>query len=322
MLLADLGADVTKVEPLGGDPFRAFGAAFIGVNRGKRALTIDLKKDGGLRTFYDMVRQADIVADNFRGGVTRRLKVDYETLSAVNPRIICCSVTPYGPTGPLSDLPGYDPVIGARSGMQRAQGGYGKDDEPVYHNTAIVDFTSALMATYGMCAALLHREKTGRGQLVETCLANNAMVAQVAEFLRYEGRPPVLAGGRDIQGTSAAYRIYQCGEGEWLFLGATTVEQADAILAVTSGASARGGADLWFALGRRRRSPRVLRPAIEAKCWSASRRRAFLAAPALRSRSFSRTRIWRPTTSGGGRRTVCWAPFSRSGPSSSGESTA
>jgi crotonobetainyl-CoA:carnitine CoA-transferase CaiB-like acyl-CoA transferase len=244
MLLADLGADVTKVESLGGDPFRTLGAAFIGVNRGKRALAIDLKQDEGLQTFYDMVRQTDIVAGNFRSGVTKRLKIDYETLSAVNPRVICCSITPYGATGPLSDLPGYDPVIGARSGMQRAQGGYGEDDEPVYHNTAIIDFTTALMAAYGMCAALLHREKTGRGQLVETCLANNATVAQVAEFLRYEGRPPVLAGARDIQGTSAAYRIYRCGEGRWLFLGATTAEQADAILALSPGIPAAGGAEL------------------------------------------------------------------------------
>jgi formyl-CoA transferase len=181
-----------------------------------------------LQTFYDMVRQADIVAGNYRAGVTKRLKIDYDTLSAINPRIICCSVTPYGPTGPLSDLPGYDPVIGARSGMQRAQGGYGKDDEPVYHNTAIVDFTTALMAAYGMCAALVHREKTGRGQLVETCLANNAMVAQVAEFL-LRGRPPVLAG--DIRGLQPApdLPVRRAAGSSW----ATTVEQADAILAAT-----------------------------------------------------------------------------------------
>ena len=183
----------------------------------------------GLQTFYDLVRQSDIVADNYRAGVTKRLKIDYDTLSAINPRIICCSVTPYGASGPLSDLPGYDPVIGARSGLQRAQGGYGRDDEPVYHNVAVVDFTSALMAAYGMCAALYHRELTGRGQLVETCLANNAMVAQAAEFMRYEGRPPEVAGGRDILGLSAMYRIYQCSDG-WLFLGVRTQEQADAVV--------------------------------------------------------------------------------------------
>ena len=229
MLLADLGADVTKIESLGGDPFRALGAAFIGVNRGKRSLVLDLKKEDGLQTFYDLVRQSDIVADNYRAGVTKRLKIDYGTLSAINPRIICCSVTPYGASGPLSDLPGYDPVIGARSGLQRAQGGYGKDDEPVYHNVAVVDFTSALMAAYGMCAALYHRELTGRGQLVETCLANNAMVAQAAEFMRYEGRPPEVAGGRDILGLSAMYRIYRCSDG-WLFLAVRDNEQAEAVL--------------------------------------------------------------------------------------------
>jgi crotonobetainyl-CoA:carnitine CoA-transferase CaiB-like acyl-CoA transferase len=229
MLLADLGADVTKVEPLDGDPFRAMGAAFIGVNRGKRSLVLDLKKEEGLQTFYELVRQADIVADNYRAGVTKRLKIDYPTLSAINPRIICCSVTPYGSSGPMSDFPGYDPVIGALSGMQRAQGGYGKDDEPVYHNVAVIDFTSALMAAYGMCAALYHRELTGRGQLVETCLANNAMVTQAAEFIRYGGRPAEIEGGCDVLGVSALYRIYQCNDG-WLFLAAKTSEQAAAVM--------------------------------------------------------------------------------------------
>jgi len=229
MLLADSGADVTKIEPLDGDPFRALGAAFIGVNRGKRSLAIDLKKEEGLEVFYNLVQEADIVADNYRAGVTKRLKIDYETLSALNPRIICCSITPYGATGPLSDLPGYDPILGARSGLQRAQGGYGKDDEPVYHNAAIIDFTSGLMAAYGMYSALYHREATGRGQRVETCLANNAMVAQAAEFIRYRGRPPVLAGGRDILGISAAYRLYRCRDG-WILLAATTEAEAEAVL--------------------------------------------------------------------------------------------
>jgi len=243
MLLADLGADVTKVEPLDGDPFRALGVAFIGVNRGKRALAIDLKKEEGLQTFYDLVRKADVVADNYRAGVTKRLKIDYDTLSAINPRIVCCSVTPYGSGGPLSDLPGYDPVIGARSGLQRAQGGNGKDDEPVYHNAAIIDFTSALMAAFGMCSALYQRELTGHGQLVETCLANNAMVAQAAEFIRYEGRPPVVPGGRDVLGISAAYRLYQCSDG-WVFVAARTAEQAETILELIGGFPVSTGSEL------------------------------------------------------------------------------
>jgi crotonobetainyl-CoA:carnitine CoA-transferase CaiB-like acyl-CoA transferase len=243
MLLSDLGADVAKIEPLDGDSFRPLGAAFIGVNRGKRSLAINLKKEEGLEAFYDLVRKADIVADNFRAGVTKRLKIDYDTLSAINSRIICCSVTPYGASGPLSDLPGYDPVVGARSGLQRAQGGHGKDDEPVYHNTAIVDFSSGLMAAYGMCAALYHRQVTGRGQLIETSLANNAMVAQAAEFVRYEGRPPALAGGRDILGISAAYRLYQCSDG-WLFLATRTPKQAEVILRLFPDIPAGGGEEL------------------------------------------------------------------------------
>ena len=227
MLLADLGANVVKVEPPDGDPWRTFAIGFLGVNRGKRALALDLKRDEGRELFYDLVRKADVVTDNFRAGVLKRLGIDHDTLSAVNPRVICYSVTPYGASGPMAGWPGFDPVLQARSGLMRAQGGEG--EEPVYYQIAICDFVTALMGTYGVAAALCARELTGGGQLVETSLANSAMATQAGEFVRYEGRPPDPPGGPDLLGVSALYRLYECSDG-WLFLAVRTVEQAEALV--------------------------------------------------------------------------------------------
>jgi crotonobetainyl-CoA:carnitine CoA-transferase CaiB-like acyl-CoA transferase len=237
MLLSDLGANVIKIEPLDGDPWRAFAIGFLGVNRGKRGLALDLKREQGRGLFHDLVRKADVVIDNFRAGVPQRLKIDYETLRAMNPRIVCGSVTPFGPSGPMAGLPGFDPILQARSGLMRAQGGDG--EEPVYHQIAVCDFITGLMTTYGVATALYFRERTGRGQQVETSLANNAMAAQVGEFIRYKGRPPDPSGGRDVSGVSTLYRVYRCSDG-WLFLAARTSEQARA-LAQATGLDAQGG---------------------------------------------------------------------------------
>jgi len=235
MLLSDLGANVIKIEPLDGDPWRAFAIGFLGVNRGKRGLGLDLKRREGRELFYDLVRKTDVVVDNFRAGVLQRLKMDYDALSVVNPRLICASVTPFGASGPMAGLPGFDPILQARSGLMRAQGGDG--EEPVYHQIAVCDFITGLMTAYGVAAALYVRERSGRGQQVETSLANNAMAAQAGEFIRYEGRPPDPPGGRDVDGISALYRVYRCADG-WLFLAVRTPDQARALVQVTAGAIA------------------------------------------------------------------------------------
>jgi crotonobetainyl-CoA:carnitine CoA-transferase CaiB-like acyl-CoA transferase len=237
MLLSDLGANVVKIEPLDGDPWRAFAIGFLGVNRGKRGLALDLKREQGRALFYDLVRKTDVVVDNFRAGVLPRLKMDYEALSAVSPRVICASVTPFGASGPMAGLPGFDPILQARSGLMSAQGGDG--EEPVYHQIAVCDFITGLMTAYGVAAALYGRERSGRGQQVETSLANNAMAAQAGEFIRYDGRPPDPPGGRDVAGVSALYRVYRCADG-WLFLAVRTLDQAEALLQATAGALASG----------------------------------------------------------------------------------
>ena len=217
-VLANFGAEVIKVEPLGGDPFRPYGLAFVGHNLGKRSLALDLKHPQGKAAFFDLVRQADVVLDNYRLGVRERLGVDYATLAAINPRIITCSVTGYGVAGELAADPGFDPLMQARSGMMWAQGGR---DEPVFHQIAVNDTATAMIAAFGIQAALHARLKTGLGQEVTTCLANQSVLFQSGEVTWYEGRPASPTGGRDFIGESALRRFYRCADG-WLCLACTT----------------------------------------------------------------------------------------------------
>lgn len=215
--LANFGADVVKIEPTTGDPFRAYGLGFIGYNLGKRSLAIDLKSEAGREAFLELVRHSDAVLDNFRVGVRERLGIDYASLAAVNPRIITCSATGYGPVGPLAADPGFDPLLQARSGMMAAQGG---DDEPVFHQIPVNDTATALTSAFGILAALHARERTGRGQEVFTSLANQTVMFQSGELTTYPGAPKPPRGGRDFLGLFALRRFYRCADG-WLAIGAT-----------------------------------------------------------------------------------------------------
>ena len=220
-ILASYGADVVKVEPLDGDPFRIAGLQFVGHNRGKRGLAIDLKSEDGREAFLDLVRVSDVVLDNYRIGVRERLGIDYEALRAVNPRIISCSVTGYGPVGALASDPGFDPLLQARSGMMAAQGG---DGEPVFYTVAVNDSASAMMAAFGIVAALHARERTGLGQDVVTSLASQSILCQSGELTSYEGRSANPPGGRDRLGISAIQRFYECSDG-WIAIACTQPEQ-------------------------------------------------------------------------------------------------
>jgi crotonobetainyl-CoA:carnitine CoA-transferase CaiB-like acyl-CoA transferase len=212
-ILAAMGADVVKVESPEGDGFRTYGLLFVAFNRGKRGISLDLKNPKGREAFYEMVKQADVVVDNYRVGVRERLGVDYATLSAINPRIITVSVTGYGPRGPLALDPGFDPLLQARSGIMAAQGG---DDEPVFYQLPVNDTASAMMAAFGACVALTARERTGRGQEVQTSLAAQSVLCQSGELTWYEGRPPAPLGCLDCLGVSALQRYYQCEDGGWV----------------------------------------------------------------------------------------------------------
>ncbi len=177
MLLADMGADVIKIEqPGGGDDTRAWGPPYLGdqsgyylaVNRNKRGIAIDLKSDAGREIALDLVRGADVVVENFRVGVMEKLGLGYDDLRAVRPDLVYCSISGFGRSGPYSSRPGYDLIAEAMSGFMSVTG------EPegvgMRAGVAIGDVTTGMLAANMILAALLHRERTGEGQLVEAAL--------------------------------------------------------------------------------------------------------------------------------------------------------
>src|SRR5262245_19794015 len=206
MMLAQLGANVIKVETFQGDAFRSFGFGFLGWNQGKRALAVNLNTAAGREVVYDLVRKVDVVVENLRPGATKRYSIDYETLVRINPRLIYATVTAFGTSGPDHDQPGFDPLLQSRSGIMRAQGGH--RHPPFYLTCGVCDYAAALLTAYGVTAALYARQHTGKGQRVETSLLNASMAVQCGSFLFYDDRPDLENGGPDLWGTGALYRIY------------------------------------------------------------------------------------------------------------------
>lgn len=216
MLLAEMGAEVTKIEPPDGDPWRAVVGGFVGVNRGKRSIVVDLKKDEGRQIAYDLVAHTDILVENARWGVWHRLGMDYDTLEKIKPDIIYLSIIGYGSTGPLSDLPGYDPLLQARSGQMVSQGGIGKP--PVFHAVPINDMAGPMLGAFGVALGLLARIRTGKGQNIQTSLANAAAALQAHQFMDYEGIEYRDHGDSDLLGLNALHRHYKTKDERWLFL--------------------------------------------------------------------------------------------------------
>ena len=181
MVLADLGADVVKVEPLGtgemtrgllsDDPnnsFKGFGAYFLTLNRNKKSVSLDLKHVQGLQVFYDLVKSTDVVLNNFSAGVVKKLKIDYDHLCKINSKIITCSITGFGETGKHSSRPAYDQIVQAYSGGMSITGS--DASTPTRAGIPIGDLGSGLFSVIGMLSALLSREKTGKGQHLDLSL--------------------------------------------------------------------------------------------------------------------------------------------------------
>jgi len=221
-LLADMGADVIKVESLDGDPWRYVGGPFLATNRGKRGIAMDLRKEEGREIFHKLVATSDILVENARFGVWHRLGLDYESLSKIKPDLVYVSVLGHGSTGPYSTQPGYDPLLQARSGQMVGQGGLGKT--PVFHKVAINDYAAPMLGAFGAMLALFVRTKTGKGQHVETSLTNASMALQCHEFIDYAGFERKFRGDTDLKGFRATYRIYETERG-WLFLFCINEEQ-------------------------------------------------------------------------------------------------
>jgi crotonobetainyl-CoA:carnitine CoA-transferase CaiB-like acyl-CoA transferase len=216
MILAQLGADVIKIESLDGDSFRHFGFGFLGWNQGKRALSLDLATPEGRESIFRLAARADVVVENLRPGRMRRFGFDYAALSARNPRLIYMSVNGFGNQGPEHNQPGFDPLLQARSGVMAAQGG--PHGHPVYLTCAICDYGAAMLSALGCVLALRAREVTGRGQFCETSLLEASMALQAGEFIFYDGRPDMEDGHTEYRGRSALSRAYRCRSGDWLFI--------------------------------------------------------------------------------------------------------
>ncbi|MEF9916147.1 MAG: CoA transferase [Lachnospiraceae bacterium] len=178
-LLADNGADVIKIEPVQGDQCRSWGPMdeksgesgfFAFLNRNKKGCTLNLKNEKGRQIFYDMVKDADVVVENYRAGVSKKLKVDYQTLKQINPRIIYASGSGFGQYGPLSDRPCYDIVAQSMAGMVNLTGF--EDAPPVKVGPSIADNVTGIYLCVGLLMALYHREKTGQGQQVDVAMAD------------------------------------------------------------------------------------------------------------------------------------------------------
>ena len=207
MVMADLGADVVKVEPLktgemtrgllANDPdysFNGFGAYFLTLNRNKRSISVDLKSSEGLEIFYDLVKSADVVINNFSSGVVHKLNVDFESLKKINPKIVTCSITGFGETGPLSARPAYDQIVQAYSGGMSITGT--DSSNPIRAGIPIGDLSAGLFGIIGILSALLSREKTGIGQHVDISLLDVqiSLLNYMATMQTLSGKDPKPIG--------------------------------------------------------------------------------------------------------------------------------
>jgi crotonobetainyl-CoA:carnitine CoA-transferase CaiB-like acyl-CoA transferase len=232
LLLADFGADVVKVEDTGlGDYMRwappryegadesAASALFLALNRNKRSIRIDLKDERGRGVLLGLVRDADVVLESFRPGVMDRLGVGYEALRAVNPGVVLCSISGYGQDSPLRDRPGHDLNYLALTGLLGLTGE--RDGPPVQPAGQIADLGGgALMAAFGILAALRARDLTGEGQTVDVSMADGALswLAMVAARHLADGSS-LGRGDLELGGALLCYRPYACADG-WVSLGA------------------------------------------------------------------------------------------------------
>ncbi len=188
-LLSDMGADVIKIEPPAGDPWRGFqpigmreGRGYISLNRGKRGMVLDLNTAEGREAVHRLAEGADAVIVNYRPDVSSKLQIDYATLSAINPRIIYCDNTAFGRRGPYAHRPGYDIIAQAVTGLMSVEGRQ-EDGVPLLNALPSADLSTGIAIAWGICAALFAREHTGRGQCINTTLMASAIAIQNTRFM-------------------------------------------------------------------------------------------------------------------------------------------
>lgn len=220
MLLGDMGADVIKVEPPGkGDQtrnamgFRLKGAdsgGFLALNRNKRSVEINLKSAAGREAFYELVRGVDVLVENNRPGVAARLKIDYATLSKINPRLVYASISGFGQTGPWAARPGFDLIAQALTGIMSVTGHPG--GAPVKSSVPIADLGAGLFAAYAILSAVIGRENGGAGQYIDASLFESALGLSIWEVSEYWGTGKVPAPIGSANRMSAPYQAVRAAD--------------------------------------------------------------------------------------------------------------
>lgn len=227
-ILGDLGADVVRIEPPGGDVTRGMpphfvdgeSAYYLSLNRNKRSVAVDLKQVDGIALALDLAARADIVVENYRPGVLERLGLGYEDVATVNPRVIWCSISGFGQTGPYRDLPAYDMVVQAMSGGMSITGEL--DGPPTKAGIAVADLSAGLYATIGVTAALEERHRTGRGRVVDISMLD-CQVAMLSYHVVYHllsGEVPGPQGSRHP--SIPTYRTFLAADGVEVVVTANT----------------------------------------------------------------------------------------------------
>ncbi|MBU4002066.1 MAG: CoA transferase, partial [Proteobacteria bacterium] len=216
MILGDMGAEVIKIETIGeGDRTRnsshkinGVGTYFLSVNRGKKSITLNLKEESAKAIVFDLVKQVDVLTENFRPGVMKRLGFDYETLSKINPRLVYASISGFGQTGPFSHKPAYDMIAQGMGGVVSITGLEEPGTPHVRVGYSIGDMAAGMFAAIGIQAALLGREKTGEGQWVDVSMLDSQVALCENAIVRYfaTGEIPKPQGSRHP--LSTPFQVY------------------------------------------------------------------------------------------------------------------
>ena len=220
MILADYGADVLKIEPPSGEQCRSWGpldeksgeSGFYNyVNRNKKGATLNLKSEEGLQMFYELVKDADILVENFRGGVTKKLKIDYETIRQINPKIIYASGSGFGQYGPITHRPCYDIVAQAMGGMVNLTGF--KETDPVKVGPSVADHVAGIYLAVGTLLALHHRDVTGQGQQVDVSMFDTIFSLLENALVNYTVGGFIPERNGNVDPSISPFDIYKCKDG-------------------------------------------------------------------------------------------------------------
>jgi crotonobetainyl-CoA:carnitine CoA-transferase CaiB-like acyl-CoA transferase len=223
MILGDLGAEIIKIEnPAGGDDTRRWGPPFIGgesayflsLNRNKKSATLALDTIEGREILYELAERCDVLIENFRPGVTEKLQIDYSTIAKRNPKLIYCSITSFGPTGPYADRPAYDLVIQGMGGLMGITGEPGQ--RPIRVGVAISDIGGAMYAAIAILAAIVARQRTAKGQFIDISLLDGtaSWMTYMAAYYFATGRNPAKMGS--AHPTIVPYQCFETKDGNFV----------------------------------------------------------------------------------------------------------